>query len=188
MSDAPLSDALLALKTQIQSLSATATAEEVAMLGVAMEKIAGRVSAVELQIIADDLKAALTAHGATKTSEVNTAATTALSDIAARLASILGTMNTAEGQATGAIRNVVLGVLFTGVMNSGNTTYDTRRRVKSWSIPDGISYADITYDVSDRIKTWKESATNGLGQTATWLYTASYHPTTGDMTVSRVSV
>lgn len=73
MADQALKDMLTALTGKIKSLSGgSATAEDTALMGFAVEKIAGQVSVLELQLLADDLKAALSTLAQTKTTAFDT--------------------------------------------------------------------------------------------------------------------
>jgi hypothetical protein len=75
VTDIPLKDALLALKAKINEVSTApaTTAEDLAMLGTAIEKIAGRVSVVEFELIAQDLTQQLQTLAAQKLAEVTSA-------------------------------------------------------------------------------------------------------------------
>ena len=56
MTDMMLRGALSALKTKIEALasSETATAEDLAMLGTALERIAGKTTAIEVEMLGED--------------------------------------------------------------------------------------------------------------------------------------
>lgn len=83
MTDIPLKDALLALKAKINEVSTApaTTAEDLAMLGTAIEKIAGRVSVVEFELIAQDLTQQLQTLAAQKLAEVSGASGSAVGEI-----------------------------------------------------------------------------------------------------------
>lgn len=62
MTEIMLRGALTALKTKIEAIakSESATAEDLALLGTALERIAGKTTAIEIEILGDELKAGMT--------------------------------------------------------------------------------------------------------------------------------
>ena len=67
MTDILLRGALSALKTKIEALatSETATAEDLAMLGTALERIAGKTTAIEVEMLGEEQRAAVSVEVAT---------------------------------------------------------------------------------------------------------------------------
>jgi hypothetical protein len=66
MTDIMLRGALNALKTKIEALAAseTATAEDLAMLGTALERIAGKTTAIEVAMVGEEQRAAFAVEAA----------------------------------------------------------------------------------------------------------------------------
>lgn len=97
MTDILLRGALSALKTKIEALasSETATAEDLAMLGTALERIAGKTTAIEVEILGEEQRAAFSAEAATSRDNALQAIAAALAAADAALATHLGSINAA---------------------------------------------------------------------------------------------
>jgi hypothetical protein len=97
MTDIMLRGALSALKTKIEALasSETATAEDLAMLGTALERIAGRTTAIEVEMVGEKqrLAVATEAEAARENALQTIAAALAAADAA--LANHVGSINAA---------------------------------------------------------------------------------------------
>lgn len=96
MTEIMLKGALSALKTKIEALAAseTATAEDLALLGTALERIAGKTTAIEVQILGDEQKAAITSEAqAARIAALDaiTAAVAAADAVVAELVAQVGT-------------------------------------------------------------------------------------------------
>ena len=97
MTDMMLRGALSALKTKIEALasSETATAEDLAMLGTALERIAGKTTAIEVEMLGEEQRAAISAATATSRDNALQAIAAALAAADAALANHISGINAA---------------------------------------------------------------------------------------------
>lgn len=104
MTEIMLRGALSALKTKIEALanSEAATAEDLAMLGTAFERIAGKTTAVELEMVGDEQRAALAAASGQLRDEllhaISVAVSTAEADVAAKMAQLDSALSAAVAE------------------------------------------------------------------------------------------
>jgi DNA anti-recombination protein RmuC len=101
MTDIMLRGALNALKTKIEALAAseTASAEDLAMLGTALERIAGKTTAIEVEMVGEEQRAALTSDAAAARENALQAIASALSAADEALAHHVSTINAAGAAA-----------------------------------------------------------------------------------------
>jgi len=100
MTDMMLRGALSALKTKIEALasSETATAEDLAMLGTALERIAGRTTAIEVEMLGEEQRAAISAAATASRDHALQAIAAALAAADAALTAHLKAINIAGAQ------------------------------------------------------------------------------------------
>jgi hypothetical protein len=110
MTDIMLRGALTALKTKIAAIaqSKSATAEDLALLGTALERIAGKTTAIEIEMLGEEHKAAMTDAANTERDRVLAAVQTASDEADTILTTVQTTVDAkiANAQtATDAIRD-----------------------------------------------------------------------------------
>lgn len=104
-----LTDAIKAIRDKIVTSSATATPEELAYLGTAVEKMAGRASILEIVDVAENSKDSLVTGA---TAAVNTAKDAAISSITTTATTVkdqaIQQITTAKNDATSAVDGAVM--------------------------------------------------------------------------------
>ena len=98
MTDTLLVDAISAIKTKIASSAATATPEELAYLGTAIDRIGGGATAMEVVEFGDQKKTELTALAETKTAEATDAIEAVKTDAISEVNDAIVDMQDAAGQ------------------------------------------------------------------------------------------
>lgn len=146
MTDIVFRGALSALKAKIEALatSDTATAEDLAMLGSALERIAGKTSAIEVEMVGDEQRTAVTSAAnaardnalqaiATAVAAANEALVEQIVSINAAGANAIQPITDAEAAALAAIQGEREGGTFTGPVNFKAAIAESSNAVSSTS-------------------------------------------------------
>jgi hypothetical protein len=180
--DVALRDALTTLKNKINSVASaeTVTAEDLAMLATAVQRIAGEVSVDEFTVVADEKAAELAQQLVNATATLNAAGASITAALNTLMAQKTVEMNDMTTDAVGAVRDASLADILTPVIPAGSVERDAYGRISRYDQGNGVVLTDIRYE-RERILGWRETYTKPDSSTVIYDYTVHYHLTTGEI-------